>query len=199
MGELLTIWSVRLAVGCYLGRYLVETSSLVTARSHVVARSPDRVTRPTAGLPDEVRPAVMPSAGSGAPRTTSTARLLWTAGCSLYVVHVLCAFAFVHNWSHAEAYAHTAEQTQAVIGWDWGGGLYFNYLFTIVWIADVVRMWRNGDKSQNTPWRIAAELFMAFMVVNATVVFGPPVWRWIGAGFFVLWASLLLLRKNAAN
>jgi hypothetical protein len=60
-------------------------------------------------------------------------------------------------------------------------------------------MWRSGSESRNTPWRIAAELFMAFMVVNATIVFGPPVWRWVGAGFIVFWGILLLLRKRAAN
>ena len=32
-----------------------------------------------------------------------------------------------HDWSHAAALEHTANQTQDVVGVHWGGGLYFNY------------------------------------------------------------------------
>ena len=111
-------------------------------------------------------------------------RWLWTAGCLLYLIHVACAFAFFHNWSHDRAYAHTAAQTQDIVGWEWGGGLYFNYLFTAAWIADVVRQWLRIDGSVRSSRvrELALPLFLAFMVVNATVVFGPPLWKWIGVG-----------------
>ena len=103
------------------------------------------------------------------------------------MIHVACAFAFFHNWSHDRAYAHTAAQTQDIVGWEWGGGLYFNYLFTAAWIADVVRQWLRLDNSVRSSRMlgIAVHCFLAFMVVNATVVFGPPFWKWIGAGTVV--------------
>ncbi|MBT6495792.1 MAG: hypothetical protein HOL01_14685, partial [Planctomycetaceae bacterium] len=149
MGELLTIWTVRLAVGCYLGRYLLDA---------------------------------MPAADN---RRQRQSRWLWTVGCLLYLMHVVCAFAFFHDWSHDRAYAHTASQTQEVIGWNWGGGLYVNYLFTIVWIADVIRQWNcigNGTRSSRLP-DLAMQSLIAFMVINATIVFGPPFWKWIGVVF----------------
>jgi hypothetical protein len=148
MDELLTIWSVRLAVVCYLGRYLIDVMSTIDNRRQ------------------------------------RQSRWLWTVGCVLYVIHVGCAFAFFYDWSHDRAYAHTAAQTQEIVGWDWGGGLYFNYLFTIAWIADVVRQWSDIDNGGRSSRRLdlAVQSFMAFMVLNATVVFGPPFWMWIGVG-----------------
>jgi hypothetical protein len=108
----------------------------------------------------------------------------------LSVAHVVCAFAFFHEWSHRQAYAHTAAQTHDVVGWDWGGGLYFNYLFTVVWIADVTAWWCCDEPSgaSTRPVQTAVHVFLAFMLFNATVVFGPWFWKWIGAavGLFLM-------------
>jgi hypothetical protein len=107
------------------------------------------------------------------------ARWLWTAGCVFYLVHVLCAFAFFHAWSHERAYRHTASQTAAVTGIEWGGGLYINYAVTAIWIFDVCAWWIGGP-----PWPYGRRIYcwtlhaiFAFIVFNATVVFGPPFWR----------------------
>jgi hypothetical protein len=62
-------------------------------------------------------------------------RLAWTGGCGFYLLHVACAFEYYHHWSHANAYAATARQTAAVVGLDWGGGLYVNYAFTLVCVS----------------------------------------------------------------
>src|SRR5438094_2949407 len=64
------------------------------------------------------------------------ARLAWTAGCVVFLAHVACAFQFTYQWSHAVAYAATAKRTAEVAGFDWGGGLYANYAFTVLWAAD---------------------------------------------------------------
>ena len=69
------------------------------------------------------------------------ARLFWTLGCLAYVAHVAAAFHFAHAWSHAQAYEHTADRTEEVIGWHWGGGIYVNYLFTLLWAGDVAWWW----------------------------------------------------------
>src|SRR5262245_10761780 len=65
------------------------------------------------------------------------ARLSWTVGCLAFLLHVGCAFQFYHHWSHRAAYEATARQTAEVVGLDWGGGLYANYAFAAVWVADV--------------------------------------------------------------
>lgn len=103
-------------------------------------------------------------------------RLLWRLGLGLYLVHVATAFAFHHGWSHDAAYRETARQTALLFGADWGGGIYFNYLFTIVWGLDAVWRW-----SERKGWASTAiHAFMAFMFLNATVVFGTGWIRWLG-------------------
>ena len=104
-------------------------------------------------------------------RQDRLARVLWTAGCGLYVVHVAGAFQFYHHWSHAAAYRETARQTLEVVGLNWGGGLYFNYVFTAVWVADVIWWWRGIETYRRRPRAItiAVHTFMAFMFLNAVL------------------------------
>ncbi|HEV3005325.1 MAG TPA: hypothetical protein VGX78_12740, partial [Pirellulales bacterium] len=83
------------------------------------------------------------------PRGRLIGRIAWTLGCLFYLAHIACAFHVYHGWSHAAAYRHTAEQTAALTGWNWGGGIYFNYLFTVVWLADAIAWWCCRDR-QNT-------------------------------------------------
>lgn len=143
MGELLTRWTVRLVVACYLARLFVD-------------------------------------AGSHARQRENAARWFWTAGCGLYLVHVACAFHFYHGWSHSAAWEHTARRTAELTGLHWGGGLLVNYAFTLVWLGDVVLWWRRPEahrqRSRRLTWVLQA--FMAFIIFNATVVFGPPFWKW---------------------
>jgi len=94
----------------------------------------------------------------------------WTAGCAIFLVHVAFAFQFYHHWSNAEAYAATARQSG--VGW----GLYFNYAFAIVWVADV--LWWGRPRAS---WiGVLIHSFLAFMFFNATVVFGKGWVRWAG-------------------
>ncbi len=101
------------------------------------------------------------------------ARLAWTGGCILFLAHVACAFNFFHGWSHAAAYQHTARRTEETIGIFWGGGLYLNYAFTLVWLADVLWWWRGLEQYERrgraVEWGVQA--FLAFMAFNGTVVF----------------------------
>jgi hypothetical protein len=104
-------------------------------------------------------------------------RVLWSMACLLLIVHVLAAFHFEHSWSHTAALRHTAEQTARVTGIDWGGGLYFNYAFLILWFLDVVFLWKN-PVNRRSQLRRLTNLACVFMIVNATVVFGPRWWFW---------------------
>lgn len=123
-------------------------------------------------------------------------RLAWTIGFIAYAGHVLAAFAFVHHLSHDAAYRATAQRTAEVTGWDWGGGLYANYLFTLVWFADVVWWWRGLEVYQRRPKVVASLIqgFLAFIAFNATVVFGHGAVQVAGglcSGLlFVLWLRI---------
>jgi hypothetical protein len=105
--------------------------------------------------------------------------LLWILGCAMYVIHVLCAFAFAHQWSHDVAFQYTADETQRLFGLRRGEGLWINYLFTLTWIFDAARLTIAFRRKRTTDRKldIAVHSFMAFIVFNATVVFGPSLYR----------------------
>lgn len=100
------------------------------------------------------------------------ARAVSTVGFAIYLSHVALAFHFFYRWSHCVAYAETARQSRQLFGADWGGGLYLNYLFTLLWFADCAVSWLapqpHGPRLARA--RIAVHAFLLFMVLNATVV-----------------------------
>jgi hypothetical protein len=122
-------------------------------------------------------------------------RWAWTAGCLVYLVHVAFAFQFLHHWSHAAAVEHAARRTLDVVGFEFGGGIYVNYVFTLLWVADVGLWWRRSRAG--TPvspiyyWAIQA--IFGFMMLNATVVFGPAFWKWVAVAALVAILGLRML------
>ncbi|MEW4487662.1 hypothetical protein AB1L42_06245 [Thalassoglobus sp. JC818] len=138
--------------------------------------------------------------GSLAPdhNSQSRARVLWTIGCVLFLTHLSFAFAFIHHFDHAHAYQHTAERTAKVIGVEWGGGIYVNHAFAIFWIYDVLRWWTRGVESARIPrsyfWTVHG--VFAFMILNATVVFGPHYWIWISLPVAALLTAAYVFRKR---
>ena len=163
--ELLTRWSVRLALALY-ALALVRRWSSQGRRSALAA-----------------------------------ARGLWTAGWLAFLFHVLCAFHFYHHWSHADAYAVTARRTAEVVGWPWGGGLYANYAFTLVWLADAISWWRGLERYETRRRAVAWSVqgFLAFLVFNAAVVFAERAMRWVSLGvclFLLAFRGWLALRSR---
>jgi hypothetical protein len=124
-------------------------------------------------------------------------RLGWTVGCVAYLLHVASAFDYYHQWSHTAAYAATAQRTEEVVGWDWGGGLYINYLFTLVWLADVGWWWTDMRgylaRSRLIEWTVQG--FMGFIAFNATVVFATGFSRWFGVAACVLLVVVQFRRR----
>jgi len=110
---------------------------------------------------------------------------------------MLAAFGVYHHWSHQEAYLDTARQTAEIFYIDWGGGIYFNYLFSVIWLADVVWLWMDTAGYNKRPRWISAAIhsFMAFMFFNATIVFAAGWTRRFGLAACL--ALLLLWRYRA--
>src|SRR5438270_10441787 len=104
LGVLLTKWTVRLALICYV-------VYLAGGLSHLNCHWP------------------------------RAARAVWTLGCFLFTVHVACAFHFYHQWSHAVVWRFTAERTKQLLGFEFGDGIYFSYVFLVLWIVDVLWLW----------------------------------------------------------
>lgn len=125
------------------------------------------------------------------------ARWLWTAGCGIYVIHVLVAFHVYHHWSHTAVLEHTARRVGEVIGTPFGEGVYVSYLFTILWVVDCADWWRAGlERYAARPRWLTCLLhgFFAFIVFNGTVVFEQGPIRWFGGGLFAVLAVLLAWR-----
>ena len=137
-------------------------------------------------------------------RETRLARWVWGLAAIAFVVHVACAFHFFHSWSHEAAFVETARQTKELTGFDSGSGLYLNYVFTLIWIADAVWWYVVGDARYllRSKWLVVAlHGFFLFMIVNGTIVFGRGPVRAFGA---VLVAAIGVaisyrLRSKSAN
>jgi hypothetical protein len=121
----------------------------------------------------------------------------WTAGAVLCAAHMAMAMALRHGWSQQAAAAATARQTARVYGIDWAGGLYVNYAFLVVWIAEAV-WWglspaHYAVRNAAVTWTLRSFYFV--VIFNGVVIFaGPPgriagvllvaglVWTWSERG-----------------
>jgi len=122
------------------------------------------------------------------------ARWFWTLGCGIFVVHVSITFHLLHEWSHAAAYEHVMRRTREMTGLASGVGLYVNYAFGALWIADTLVWWRRLDWSEKrVPYWIVQGVF-AFLVIQATVVFGP--WFWTPISVMVVIALIVLKQRR---
>lgn len=109
--------------------------------------------------------------------SSRAARLWWTIGCAIFLVHVAAAFHFHHHWNHAAAFDETAQRTAEMTGWNSGAGLYVNEAFLLLWLTDVALWWRNPSWPQNRRVYCVVQSIFAFLMIQATAVFGPPLWK----------------------
>jgi hypothetical protein len=109
-------------------------------------------------------------------------RWAWTLGAVAMLAHTAVAFHVRHDWSHGAAQADTARQTREMTGLDWGGGLFVNYAFLLVWAGDVVWWWLSPTAFRHRPRSIdlAVRGFLLFMFVNGAIVFVPGPMRILG-------------------
>jgi hypothetical protein len=135
------------------------------------------------------------AAEAGKRRQRNGASAGWTlwvgcAGALLCALHILLAFGLRHGWSHGAAIEDTARRTEAVFGLSWGGGLYVNYAFLALWIADLLA-WR-ADRRPSAPLVWTVRAFYLLVLFNAAIVFSRPAARPFGAALIValLWTWL---------
>jgi hypothetical protein len=118
------------------------------------------------------------------------ARWCWTWALAIFLIHVMMAFHYYHAWSHADAF----ERTRQLSGI--GEGLYANYLFGLVWTADISSWWLWPARyAVRSPWidRLLHG-FMLFMVFNSMVVFATGPIRWAGLLLFAVLGIAWFLR-----
>jgi hypothetical protein len=145
--------------------------------------------------------ALFAAAEEGKRRTASAsgwAWRAWTLGAAALVAHMLLAMGVRYDWSHDAAVRETARQTARVFGLGWGGGVYVNYCFAAVWIAEAW-WWRARPREYfGRDPRIgrALRLFYFVIIVNAAVVFARPAGRIAG---IVLVLALVWAWRPAAR
>ena len=126
------------------------------------------------------------------------ARGLFLLGALTCVVHIVLAMSNVHGWHHVAAIEATAEQVNAVYGVRWGGGLYVNYVFAAVWIADAMqRVLSPAAAARRSSWLVwTLRAFYCVIIVNAAVIFATPERRWMG---IVICVSLAIAWAGKAH
>jgi hypothetical protein len=161
-GHELTIWTIRLALVCYV---VYAAGSIATFSCRCATWS-------------------------------AIGRWIWTVGCGLFVLHVVAAFAFYHHWSHAAAWETTAAETDAMLGVRFGDGIYFSYVFLVLWVADVAFMWWMAMRpmvatKRPTRWlRGIVHAYLFFIAFNGAIVFESGPSRWGGIVGCVLLTAL---------
>jgi len=135
------------------------------------------------------------------PAANAIGRWLSGIGVTAFAGHVVCAFHFHHDWSHAAAYSDTARQTMELTGWNWGGGLYVNYAFALVWLGELIWWWASPTTHARRPQWIGALVrgFFMFMILNGAVVFVKGPMRWYGLTLCVLLATAWWQRSKPSS
>ncbi|MGH7555503.1 MAG: hypothetical protein ACREMQ_21090 [Longimicrobiales bacterium] len=110
------------------------------------------------------------------------ARASWTIGIALALIHVVLAFQLVYAWDHEAAVAATVRQAADRFGWGWRGGIYVNYVFLALWLADACWWWlAPASRASRSPRIEMARLALfTFMFLNGAVVFASGVGRLVG-------------------
>ena len=116
------------------------------------------------------------------PASDRLARAIWTLGIALALVHVVLAFQLVYGWEHEAAVVATVQQTVDRFGQGWRGGIYVNYVFLAIWLADVCWWWLAPLSRASRSPRLETARFavFAFMFFNGAVVFAAGIGRLIG-------------------
>jgi hypothetical protein len=125
--------------------------------------------------------------------TGKLARWCWTWALVTFLVHLMMAFHFYHHWSHADAF----ERTRRIAGA--GEGIYASYLFTWLWLADVIVWWAWPERYASRPAWVdrGLHVFMLFIVFNSMIVFETGPIRWAGFALFAVLGIAWLKSRTA--
>ncbi|MEL7496994.1 MAG: hypothetical protein AAFN77_05250 [Planctomycetota bacterium] len=125
----------------------------------------------------------------------------WLLGSLFSLLHLIVTMLMVHGGSHTVAMAHTADQSEAMIGIRAGWGLYFNYAFVIIWLIDA--LWWIGLPTsfrRRSVWLNGAVIgFLIFVAFNGAVVFAQGPIRWISLAMFAVLAILFLVSTRRST
>ncbi len=126
-------------------------------------------------------------------------RSAWMVGALLMLVHSAAAFVTFYEGRHEVAQIATMQQTRALTGVEFAGGIFVNYLFLAVWIGDaawwVVAPGSYMTRARTVSYAIRGYIF--FIVVNGAVVFADGWARILGAAAVILVIAAWFLKRSS--
>lgn len=142
--------------------------------------------------------AVLTAELRGSKSTEHMIAWMWLIGALFAFGHSLGALMTFHHGSQTEALDSTAEQTQQLLGFRFGAGLYVNYLFVVVWVADAVFRLLAPMRYLSLPswYRYSAIGFLVFIAINGAIIFKSGPIRGIGIGCVCLLGILAIVQKR---
>jgi disulfide bond formation protein DsbB len=118
---------------------------------------------------------------------------LWLAGAVLSLCHSLGSIATFHHGSQSDAIESTAQQTEDLLGFRFGAGLFFNYVFVVVWLIDGSCCVFMPERYRQLPRGIKTSItaFLVFIAFNGAIVFQQGWMRWLGMLGVVIWLGAI--------
>lgn len=123
-------------------------------------------------------------------------QLLWTLGAVANLAHILLALACFHGWSHEHAANVTASRVEAMFGVRFGAGIYFNYVFALLWFSEMLWIWMSPTSYRRRPIAIrsAVDACFVMMIFSGGVVFATGPVRILTLGGYLIIAMILSAR-----
>lgn len=169
--ELLPVWTIRIALICMFVTFVL-----------LLAKPTDA--KPTDwsidGSEEEAELCKRPKQQSH----LEIASGVWLIGSFASLLHAIATMVLVHQGSHDAAVEHTAQQTEDLLGIAVGSGIYFNYVFVLVWLLDAF-WWTAAPRSyrtRNRGWNWFVYGFLIFIAINGSIVFESGWIRWFSLG-----------------
>jgi hypothetical protein len=96
--------------------------------------------------------------------------------------------------------ADTARQTRELLGWPFGAGIYFSYVFAALWLGDAMWWWVGRASYERRPkWlSVATHAYIFFIIFNGAIVFETGITRPTGIVACTMLAIALLVRQGQA-
>jgi len=140
--------------------------------------------------------AVLSAELRGARTTGPLIAWVWLLGAMFAMAHSWGALMTFHHGSQEAALESTAEQTEQLLGFRFGLGLYVNYLFVVVWLGDAAFRLLAPKRYILLPnwYRHSVIGFLVFIAINGAIVFKSGWIRIIGVGCVCLLGILALIR-----
>ena len=139
------------------------------------------------------------------PKKLRLRRWLFGLSAAVFLAHVILSFHVFYDWSQTTALADVRRQTRDVTGLEWSIGLWINYAFAALWLAEALWLClapiRHAERPRSVTWLVRGIFW--FMAFNGAFVFVKGPQRWLGfmlcLSVIAAWATERKLARAKSN